>query len=183
MRCSSCSIEVSKEMKYCMSANKCPACGKRIIESNSMACFVPVCELLTSELGKIDLAVEGSIESLAATIITKFDVLPAGSMPTVFKADKVAVESGIDPDDVEVRAAQIASGKKTLEQMREQAYNEAVGQQWGLEVTDEPELTPGPVAPVSMNGTDPGELYIDQKRAQSLAKMSAGLGSVKRSGG
>jgi hypothetical protein len=177
MKCVSCSLDIPKEFKSAISANRCPGCGKRIIESGNLTAFVPLCELLSGfKSGELDGGLtDKATEELATLIISTFNVRVKGA-----KDDDQAEVSLNDPD-ADFKRKQLAAGKKTLEQLREEAYHEAELASVGIELPAEGSGT-GFVAPVSMNGADIGEQLIDQKRLMTKAKMEQGIGSVKRAG-
>jgi hypothetical protein len=167
MKCINCGIEVSKEFKAALTANKCPGCGKRIIESGNLSAFVPLCELLA---GFKSMRTEGGglyeddIEALATLIISTFNVAIKGG-----KTQPEPEVEGEDPDAA-YKARQMAEGKKTLKQLRDDAYNDALRGQFGMESVEK-------VDKVAV-----GEMMLEEKRQASLNKMLNGEGSVKRSG-
>ena len=173
MKCSSCQVEVPKTYEAALKVNRCPACGGRIVESNSMGCFVPLCAILDDILKDTSI----DVEQLASTIITTFDVVEKGTAAKPHLVRKAGEVNDFDLDQPTDTAHQ------TLEQMREQAYRESLGAQWGMDVKADASIrVPGEPAPVSMNGMDPGEQLIDKKRMMTQAKMESGLCVVKRSG-
>lgn len=166
MKCGSCGIEISKEFKVAIQKNMCPACGKSILASGNLAAFVPLCELISTlytvspnqvQEGKEE---QDYVESLATLIISTFDVRIKGVKNDV----PAPTQETQEPEsDEQYKQKQMANAKDRLKQIRDEAYENALKDQWGMGNESVPELV------------------VKQKKEQAYNNMINGTGKIKRS--
>lgn len=160
MKCANCGIEVSKDFKAAISANRCPACNKKIIESNNTSSLAPLCELIEGQIGK---ETGINIEELAIKIISTFDVCAKNERANKVINKSLERSTEIKPEDLEYQ--QKISAKPTLEKIREEAYNEALLSTWGMG---------------SESAATLGEMMVNQKKEESRNNILTGTKGVIR---
>lgn len=184
MKCSSCNIDVAKELKFCISQNKCPACGGKIVNSGSMSSFVALHDLISAFFGETIQGDPLNPEELATRIVTNFSVNQRGTKSEVVQPvlDEQAEPAPDQLDDEEYKKKQMAAARKALKQ---EAYEEALKAQYGMGEIEGNDglfssgLTDGEIVnPVLQANV----LKQEFKRQQSLQNMESGAGKVKRSG-
>jgi hypothetical protein len=184
-------------MKFCISANKCPCCGKSILQSGNLSAFVPICELLKSyriqSIGSTGLDGEFSgfiplnngtfsdldVESLATQIISTFNVRLKSDKAELEQTTQTEVEPGSDD---EYKQKQMFDAKARLQQLRDEALNEAIKDQWGLNAPGEEPLDPdiGEALAQQINpqsNANAGQALLDQRREQARQNMINGAGN------
>lgn len=184
MKCSKCSIEISKEFKYAFIKNVCPACNGKIIETNNMACFVPLCELLEKYFTeKTAVISEGISEDLAVLIMTSFNVLSKDAKIVSNTKTDGAVVSGehevvIGEDGIRFESFDKDKSKILLQKMRDEALQGAVSERYGeIEFSEEVLVSENPIANAEF-------LKQQQKLKHAQDVISSGLGekgSIRRS--
>lgn len=200
MRCANCNVEISKEFKFALSMNKCPACSKSIINAGNMSAFVNLCQSIEGFLTNVDGyglsadtfgATTGTFgsdfagqvaEKLATKIITSFNVnMPgekgknaktADDLDTGDEGPSVAYdpETGIKLESFDKKKSQTA-----LQKLRDEALQGAMSDQ-GIALSDEVLISKDPV----VNAT-----FIEQRQKQLDAqdKIANGGGGGFRRGG
>jgi hypothetical protein len=197
MKCQSCSIEVSKEFKAALSKNVCPACGKPILASGNMAAFVPLCEVISQnftvsanqvrqDLGLVTQASmaakqEADIEALATLIISTFNVRSKSDKEEAPQQSAKVAEPG---SDEEHKQKQMSDAKSALQKLRDEAYQDALREQWGMTPGEEaldPDVGEALADQMGSNaGPDVGQAMVEQKQKIAYSRMISGAGKVKR---
>ena len=183
MICASCGITISKEMKFCISSNRCGACGNKIVNSGSMSSFVALHDLISSFLEETKQGDPINAEELATRIVTTFAVNPKGAKQEI--AQTTANLSELAPgqlEDEEYKKRQMAAAREALKQ---EAYEDALRGQYGMGEADSDEsIFPSGLADGEIVNpiVQANALKQKFKREQSLQNMESGAAKVKRSG-
>ncbi len=142
MKCESCNININSEFQHAISINNCPACGKNIMNTEKLANYVNLKTLLSENFNNID------YEAITNLIVANFDLKQlfkenkiSTSIITVGEQEKIVVEDNPADPDAEFKAKQKADAKALLKKMRDEAYEEAIKDDWGLgeELSNDPE--------------------------------------------
>lgn len=189
MKCGSCNIEISKEFKVAIAKNICPACGNAILPSGNLAAFVPLCDLLLSQLPAImDSRATPSgdaeaAEKMATLIITNFNVSAksaSGSKPEKQSTIEVSEEDdgpsvAIDENGIKYEKFDKKKSQDLIQKMRDEALNGALEDR-GIEFSDdEVLLTDDPISNAEL-------LKQHQKQVQAQqAVQGGGGGGFRRS--
>jgi hypothetical protein len=141
MKCENCSVKVDKSFAFAIKKNQCPACGENIMDPETLGSYLTLQTLLKSSYKGID------IEGIAALIVANFELkqrfkdTAVGESITVSEEDpepeqdEEVVEPEVVQDadpDAEFKVKQKKQAKEILKQMKEEVYEEAVRDQWGL---------------------------------------------------
>ena len=194
MRCCNCNVEVSKEFKFAISQNRCPACSKQIINAGNMTAFPNLCQSIETFLTNadgyglsampFDVGLAGQVaESLATRIITNFNVNTPGekgkgnrtSADIEVYEDEPSVsvdpETGTRLESFDKRKSQTA-----LQKARDEALQGALADQ-GMEFGDQVLLSDNPIVNTL-------EAVQRQKQLAAQEKIANGgaPGGVRRSG-
>jgi len=106
MKCESCNVAVHPAFSFAIRNNQCPACGKRIMEQQSLASFLSLQELLKESK-------DASPETVASIIIANFDVKQ--KFTTASNKNK-ANEANVDNSDNVAENTQEAEDIEVVEQ-------------------------------------------------------------------
>ena len=199
MKCMNCGVEISKEFKFAIGSNKCPACSKQIMNAGNMTAFVPLCETIETFLTSADaLAISTAVfgqsaepmgkdfaaqiaEKLVEKIITSFNVHLPGSK-TVKTSDTIEVEEdgpqvAVDKDGVRYETFDKKNQEK-LQKLRDEALRGAQEDLYGITFDEDIKISDDPKANAAL---------IKQRQKQSeasqvIANGGAGKNSFGRSG-
>jgi DNA-directed RNA polymerase subunit RPC12/RpoP len=156
MKCGSCSVEIKPEFTYARKSNICPSCGNQIMPPERVELFNKLKELVGPAFATLD---------LSGPVCLDFGELDIYPMPAKVKVKQSAVEVDED-DDGETRSISSnrvsSGGQKSLQDLRKEAYDDAIRDQWGL------------------NEPDAGQLLIESKQEQARENMLTGAGKVRR---
>lgn len=181
MKCSSCGVEINKIFALAYKRNECPSCGNKIVASGNPGAFVQLCSFLSEKIEKLSQSEdvgETEIESLAADLINEFNIR--------LKTD-VAEETAFNANAASPSSSAL-SEKEKLRKLRDEAYNDAIREQWGMsgEVNlDEADVLSADIGEVlaeQMSGTNnAAALALEQKKRAASRNIETGMrGSFKR---
>jgi len=187
MKCNSCKIVVEKIFSFAIKNNQCPACGKHIMAPEKLAAYTSLQELIKNNFSDID---AGKVANL---VVANFE------LKQLFKESAVKSEARTEAEVVEVsedeasdreldeiyKAKQIEDARAKLKRMKEEAYEGALKDQYGMGDSDEDEVdVPGAdgffgedMAPVEAAN----RMVQTQKQEVSQGKMLSGSGGFSRS--
>jgi len=143
MKCENCGVKVDKSFTFAIKKNQCPACGENIMDPETLGSYLTLQTLLKSSYKGID------IEGIATLIVANFELKQRFKDAAVSEditvteeeeeeaeddeetAEEPEIMQDTDPD-AEFKAKQKKEAKEILKQMRNEVYEEAVRDQWGL---------------------------------------------------
>jgi hypothetical protein len=143
MQCANCNVEISAAFKFAFVKNECPACGSKILDSDSIELIRNVKELISSEIE----ITEDASHNLAMLIVSNFSVS--------FKSGKVAKSSpGVKlykPPQKFITASEVSGDEGITQEERERIMEEVVRAKYNL--TDQ--------AIMSVEDDDMGQNLVD----------------------
>lgn len=190
MKCTNCGVEVDKKFAHSVKKNECPACGKSIMSPEKLAAYGSLKELLSS-LPNINAS------QVAGLVIANFDIkqlFKTAAHKNAVSADDDVVEVTEGDDDEAAanrtfdelhKAEQLAEAKKKLKEMKENAYEDALRDQYGMGSSEDGDVD-GDGSDIFAN-LDGGQIKIvnqmktDQKRETGMENMLSGQGGFTRS--
>jgi hypothetical protein len=169
------------EFIYAISVNKCPACGKCIMQKAKLAAFLGLRELLDNYISVKDV----NIDKLASLIMANFEIKQLfnnNSESQVVEqpndeenyGQDVNVEEESEDTDYEFKTKQLAEAKEILKKMRDEALSGAVKDRYGFGDEDS----------VLLDDGDTHELMnkkLQQHRQDIILSRSGGKNSFHRS--
>jgi hypothetical protein len=197
-----CNVEVSKEFKFAISSNRCPACSKQIINAGNMTAFPGLCQSIETFLTNADgygltldsLGLDtgttlgsdlaGKVaESLATKLITSFNINMPGekgkgnrtSADIEVYEDEQSVS--VDPETgIRLESFDKRKSQTALQKARDEALQEALADQ-GMEFGAQVLLSDNPIVNTL-------EAVQRQKQLAAQEKIANGgaPGGVRRSG-
>lgn len=202
MKCDNCGTWVESSFAFAIKNNQCPACGKEIMGREQMVAYLSLVELFTNSKvsGSSDLAslvvanfdikqkfrepapiahIKSEIVSSGQTAVLSQKIVP--SQDNVEISDELVKEPDIKQSadeadkafDEEFKKNQMKDAKEKLKQMRDQLYEEALKDQWGLGGEEQGLLIP--------DGNSMIDTVQQMKRDQSHQNvLSGGRGSFRR---
>lgn len=140
MKCVSCSIDVSPNFVIAIMDNKCPACGKQLIEGSSYKKLL----VLRKQLSSLNLGVDDNVViKISAAISSKFELWPKETSAeikennlveqinesTIIENNDEDMEDEIDPRyaNATVRKSPVKPSLSETEKMVNDIYNKANG--------------------------------------------------------
>jgi hypothetical protein len=175
MNCENCKIDIDEKFKAAIRNNKCPACDHTIMPTEKLASLISLKSLLSGNFESLD------VERVASLIVANFDLkqifkeeLPKIKNDSIVKVEEntfVAEEVNEDDNsDEEYKKKQLIESKKILQQMRDQALDEATAEQWGLGNAN-----------AFVDGDSIREIVGNEKRAMSQENILTGAkGAFRR---
>jgi hypothetical protein len=125
MQCANCNVEISAAFKFAFVKNECPACGSKILDSDSIELIRNVKELISSEIE----ITEDASHNLAMLIVSNFSVS--------FKSGKVAKSSpGVKlykpPSQKFITASEVSGDGGISQEERDKIMEEVVRAKYNL---------------------------------------------------
>lgn len=197
MKCANCDVAIRKEFSYAIKNNQCPACGKAIMPPEQLAAFNSLKELL-SNVPNVDAEVVANLVVANFELKQLFKTAPKKKLPKISsagnsnEAEEVTTEVAEEPhDDMSdeeydeaYKAQQVSEAKKKLKQMKQEAYEDALREQYGMGEIEAEGDVGGPSGFFDEEGT-PIERFNrmknDQLRDERYNKMLSGKGGFTRS--
>lgn len=140
MKCFNCKIEIPQTFGFALSQNRCPACGKEILDEETRALKADIVEYVG---GTITLRPE-TLEKLAMMLISRYDIqgilggkISIEEIEPVFQGNKVNDKEKIVYDtDEEIRKLKEKRNKeienKELDELKDEALKEALKDRYNL---------------------------------------------------
>ena len=182
MKCCNCGVKIGSEFKFAFKYNKCPACDKSIMPQDKIAAYVSLQLLLKNNFP------DTPIDQITNLVVANFELKQlfkdGGAAEVDYDDDDDVVEviEEVDPDvafDQAHKKAQMETAKKKI---REQAYEDALKDQWGLGEGGDGDIFEGPSTEV-VNPTEEVLKMVDEaKKQERQANMMSGVGGFSRSG-
>ena len=133
MKCESCGIDVNPSFTYAFKTNKCPGCGNSIVVPENMAVYKEVNDCLEENQHLVP-----DFAAIAAALLIKFDmrlrtsIVETPKAPALVKRETdVSTKTPDEISDEEYKKAQMEEARR-IKQMRDEALNGALADQWGL---------------------------------------------------
>jgi len=190
MKCNNCKVAIEKTFSFAIKNNQCPACGRHIMAPEKLAAYISLQELIKTNFSNVD------AEKVANLVVANFE------LKQLFKESSVdePTQSATETETVEVsedemsdeeydevyKAKQIEDARTKLRRMKEEAYEDALRNQYGMgDIEDED--VPGSEGFFEGENMKPIEIADRMKQAQkqvtSKDKMLSGSGGFSRSDG
>ena len=195
MICENCNIVVDHKFEHAIRSNSCPGCGKHIMASEKLASYMSLQELIKNNFSDI------SAEKVANLVVANFE------LKQLFKESKIGepqveiIRKNKESKPIEVsegemsdeeydkiaKQKQIKDAKNKLKKMKEEAYEDALRNQYGMgDIEDENDMS-GPNDFFSGENMKPIEIADRMKQSQkqqtSKNGMLSGAGGFTRSDG
>lgn len=191
MKCSNCDIKIDAKFKFAIKYNKCPACDKHIMHPETLVSYINLQELIKSNFPDIN------VEQMANLIVANFELKQLFKSSSLGKQDSphsdntsesVSVDISEDMLDKEsdeaFKAKQVSESKAILKKMKEDAYEDALRDQYGMGETDPAEDNDGFFGEEDLNPVEfANRLRQDQKQNKSQSGMLSGSGGFSRTDG
>lgn len=201
MKCVNCGVEVDKGFTFAIKKNECPACGKSIMPPEQLASFNSLKELLAN-VPHVDAEMVASLVVANFELKQLFKTAPGKNLPEVSATGNTEnVVETVEEDVVEHseenmtdeeldqihKVKQVAEARKKLNQMKQDAYEDALREQYGMGGSDaDGEVADG--AGDFFSGNSSPREQFDRMKSQQLQnerhnKMLSGAGGFTRSEG
>lgn len=146
MKCNNCNIVIDNKFEHAIRLNNCPACGKYIMPPEKLAVYMSLQELIKSNFSDVD------AEKVSNLVIANFELkqLFKDSKPKSEKIDskrEVSETETIEVSEDEIsdkeydeihKAKQLNESRVQLKKMKEEAYENALKDQYGMgDIDDE----------------------------------------------
>lgn len=187
MKCNSCKTAIEKVFSFAIKNNQCPACGKHIMQPEKLAAYISLQELIKDNFSGVD------AEKVANLIVANFELkqlfkesVVKMSGKTETKIVEVSEDEITNKDHDEIHKLKQMEGARTkLKKMKEEAYEGALREQYGMNVDDESSDAPGSDGGFFGENMEPIEatnrMVQTQKQEVSQDKMLSGTGGFSRS--
>ncbi len=187
MKCNNCNIIISNKFIFSIRNNQCPACGKSIMHPEQIASFISLKQLLSNNFGDLD------AEIAANLIVANFELKQlfkedSSNKPIASReiSDVEVSEDITDAESDEIhKVDQMAKAKEKLKEMKQEAYEDALKDQYGMneDEVNEDDVT-GSSSFFSEDGLNTIELADrmekTQKQSDSKKGMMTGTGGFSR---
>jgi len=202
MKCDNCGTKVNQEFSFAIKNNQCPACGKNIMLPDKLVAYMSLCELLRTSCNNINneevanliianFDIKQKFKELVPITQIKSEIVMTESSTMLAQnvvepqdkveiSDEMAKDSAkLSPEDTdkafdeEFKKNQMREAKEKLKQMRDQVYEEALKDQWGLGEENQGLLIP--------DGNSMIDAAQQMKKDQSHQNVISGVrGSFRR---
>lgn len=134
MICENCSVIIRPEFTYAIMENKCPACGKLIMQKAKLAAFLDLRTLLEKNTKGVD------IDKLSSLIVANFEIkqLSKEEVEKESEGGIIEVVEDVAPKDpdAESKKQQRIEAKEILQKMRDEVLTGAVQERYDLGNSD-----------------------------------------------
>jgi hypothetical protein len=188
MKCNNCNIDVANEFSFAIKSNQCPACGRQIMQAEKLAAYIGLKQLIKNNFSGVD------SEKVANLVVANFELKQlfkedSPNQPIASREDveiEVSEELTDKESDEMHKMNQVAQAKTKLKQMKQEAFEEALKEQYGMGESD---IDEGQVTGAdsffseenlsAVQLTD--RLEKAQRQADSKREMLSGAGGFRRS--
>ena len=125
MQCANCGVEISAAFKFAFVKNECPACGNKILDSDSIELIRNVKELLSSEIEITDDAAHNLAMLIVSNFSVSFKTGKVAKSATGIKLYKPAVQGFVTAND-------IPNGEGISQEERDRIMEEVVRSKYNL---------------------------------------------------
>lgn len=181
MKCGSCSIDIDEKFKFAITENRCPACGKSIMDSIQLASYISLLELFINNFGEEIKALPRDIARLVVANFELKQIFQQQKLPSSENSGTIETESEViegeddsepvfDDDGIRYEKIDKQKAKGMLQKMRDEALNEALNDRGDVDFSDDELL-------LLSDGSARQEQVLEAKRNNSRQKIQSGAGA------
>jgi hypothetical protein len=181
MKCNNCKVAIEKTFSFAIKNNQCPACGRHIMPPKKLAAYISLKELIVSNFPNTD------AEKVANLVVANFELKQLFKESSVDETNEVVLAEK-ETETVEVseeemtdkeydelyKKKQIEEARK-LKKMKEDAYEDALRNQYGMGGGDEDSDVPNSDGFFGDENLSPLEMANRMKQNQKLEESQTGM--------